>query len=77
MTRKDYIRIAEAIKQARVETKEVLGSAHVLNVLTRCVADQLAGDNFRFDAARFYTASMADPNAQNLAGYGKPMCGGK
>jgi hypothetical protein len=60
MTRKDYILIAAALKEAKRQIPE--GGAHatweyIANATAACVlAHSLASDNPRFDRARFLAA---------------------
>lgn len=59
MTRKDYILIAKAIRDASEETRAVFGpDAHEVGTrkVADYIADALAQDNPRFDAQRFLTA---------------------
>jgi hypothetical protein len=59
MTRKDYIAIAAAIKEARSHGAETVAATEFnlgVTTATQRVADVLARDNPRFDRARFLTA---------------------
>jgi hypothetical protein len=56
MSRKDYVAIAEAIREAKRETAETLGSSYVLRLAAEEIARALKRDNARFDRERFLTA---------------------
>ncbi len=53
MTRKDYVLLAEAIKNCNVNDDEQFG----VDACAECIADALAADNPRFDRARFLKAA--------------------
>lgn len=57
MTRKDYIVLARALKDARENMKFEQNSAHVLNVTTEYIAQELQKDNPRFKRMKFYEAA--------------------
>jgi hypothetical protein len=57
VTRKDYVRIADAIKLARYQTEDTKDANYVLNVVTDLIAGELKEDNIRFDRQRFATAA--------------------
>lgn len=52
MTRKDYVLIAEALKEARRVSQYPDG----ISTAARCIAGALAAANPRFDRARFLRA---------------------
>lgn len=57
MTRKDYILIAEALKEARAEALALRAGAGVgVTIAAVRLADALARDNPRFDRERFLKA---------------------
>ncbi len=56
MTRKDYVRLAEALLMAHLETADA-GEERGVERATVRLADALAGDNGRFDRERFYSAA--------------------
>lgn len=67
MTRKDYVRLAAALREAynrtgRIEALNAKqgGSPHGagfgVQVVTECIVEALAADNPRFDGARFWAA---------------------
>lgn len=56
MTRKDFELIASSIHSTKLDSREILGSASVLRLLSERLADGLASDNARFDQERFLTA---------------------
>lgn len=60
MTKKDYERIARALKQAAANMTDAGLTNHSAHVAwTECaatIADELAADNSRFDRARFLAA---------------------
>lgn len=56
MSRKDYVALAEALKQAKDKHREILGAGSVLKDAAERIADVLQSDNPRFDRGRFLTA---------------------
>lgn len=58
MTRKDYVKLAAALKEARASAGAA-GAAQMQGVViaTILIADELAADNGRFDRDRFYVAA--------------------
>ena len=66
MTRRDYVRIAEALRRARFGlTSEWQGQARIMALRgwresAAEIADSLASENPRFDRARFYAACGMD-----------------
>ena len=66
MTRKDYVKLAAALKESRrsivqdfgiVNSDSVSSAIHALEIATVEIADVLARDNGRFDRERFYIAA--------------------
>lgn len=57
MTRKDYVLLAEAIKNCNVNDDEQFG----VDACAECIADALAADNPRFDRARFLKDAGVTP----------------
>lgn len=57
MSRKDYVALAAALNEAKAETSEILGSAHVLKIASERIASALKEENIRFDRARFMSAA--------------------
>jgi len=55
MTRKDYVKIAAAIRQ-HVEANSAESYQTAFSMIAKSVADVLADDNARFDRQRFLTA---------------------
>ena len=57
MTKKDYIKLADAIAEAKIRLISEFGCStlpHIgINLVTVEIADMLARDNTRFDALRF------------------------
>lgn len=71
MTRKDYIRIAEALASVEAMNEEVLDDpqgigASTLRLVVAEVARVLAEDNSRFDLARFEIASLPREHARKV-----------
>jgi hypothetical protein len=65
MTRKDYILIAAALKEARAQTPVTDNINHTFELLgnstaARVIAHALAKDNPRFDRERFLEAAGTD-----------------
>ena len=60
MTKKDYIKIAEAIRSSRASlayaSVNVGELDRTINITARTMAVMLQGDNARFDSSRFLTA---------------------
>ena len=73
MTRKDYVKLADALRGSTpmfsVGTPDDVARARVTQhrACIRSVADVLAGDNGRFDRERFYRAAWYDANSDVLA----------
>jgi len=73
MTRKDYVRLADALRGSTpvfsVGTPDGVARARVAQhrACIRSVADVLAGDNGRFDRDRFYRAARYEANSDVLA----------
>ncbi len=59
MTRKNYVKLADALLSARCEARSREALATV-DITISCVADALANDNPRFDRERFYRAAGHD-----------------
>jgi len=69
MTRKDYIRLAAALREAVNEATYRGTDARDSQLLsigvwsaTRLIADALAAENYRFDRERFYDAAGYAPD---------------
>ena len=56
MTRKDYVMLAEILKENRKDFIEGEDGFSLLNILAHQIANGLEADNPRFDRARFLTA---------------------
>ena len=56
MTRKDYVILAEILKENRKDFIEGEDGFSLLNILAHQIANGLEADNPRFDRARFLTA---------------------
>lgn len=56
MSRKDYIKTAEAIREHRNEHRVAYKSDGAVFVLARTLAEVFKADNARFDFVRFFTA---------------------
>ncbi len=57
MTRKDYRRVAESLRQARMRALRYTECGVILDQLENFWIDILARDNPRFDTAKFKEAS--------------------
>ena len=60
MTRKDYIKLADALLSAHNETR-TQETRETVELTASYIADVLARDNPRFDRQRFLTASGVQP----------------
>lgn len=56
MTRKDYVMIAETLRQNRKDFNEGEDGLMLLTILAHQLANGLEADNPRFDRARFLVA---------------------
>jgi hypothetical protein len=62
MTRKDYVRLATAMRDTRIAESGIGGdSTTTWRLLLRNVSDALLADNSRFKRDRFEAACYADP----------------
>ena len=72
MTRKDYIRLADALQGSTpvlsVGTAPDVARARVAQhrACIKAIANALAGDNGRFDRGRFYRAAWYEANSEIL-----------
>jgi hypothetical protein len=72
MSKKDYIKLAQAIRETRtIYVAKGRWAGPSLNDLQDRIADILAADNPQFDRERFNTACKAESYAERQAGGGK------
>lgn len=64
MSRKDYVALAAAIHDTKIESAEILGAFSVLKRAASRVADALSADNHNFDRERFLTACGFPPGKE-------------